>query len=202
MTVDPQEPFETTAFQPPETQPVVVSAPRQRPRSRASSTLNIALVAAFLVAVAGVAFAVGRGTAPAAATGTALNGRPGAFGNGNGANGGGGGQFQNGGGPGAGGFGGGATGLSIEGTVTALDAGTVTIKTSAGATIQLSINGDTAYHQQAAANSADVKTGSTIVVRVDGFRGGFGRPGASASPGASGGAPTPAVTATDITIVP
>jgi hypothetical protein len=190
MTVDPQGPFGADpTFEPPEAEPVVVRA--ARPRSRSAAILNIALAAAFLVAVGGVAFAIGRGTAPAAATAAGLNGRTGGFGNG-----GAGGEFRNGGG---GGFGGGATGLTIQGTVTSLDANTVTIKTSGGATLQLSINGDTTYHQQAPASSSDVTTGSTVIVRVNGFGGGFGRPGASPAPS---GAPASSATATDITIVP
>ena len=197
MTVDPQGPLGADpTFEPPQAEPVVVRA--ARPRSRSAAILNIALAAAFLVAVAGVAFAIGRGTAPAAATAAGLNGRTGGFGNG-----GAGGEFRNGGngggGFGGGGFGGGAAGLTIQGTVTSLDANTVTIKTSGGATLQLSINGDTTYHQQAPASSSDVSTGSTVIVRVNGFGGGFGRPGASPAPS---GAPASSATATDITIVP
>ncbi|HEV8547092.1 MAG TPA: hypothetical protein VGQ64_12420 [Candidatus Limnocylindrales bacterium] len=194
MTVDSNQPFDADpTFEPPEAEPVVVRT--TRPRTRSAAILNVALAAAFLVAVAGVAFAIGRGTAPAAAGAGGLTGRPGGFGNGGAA-----GEFRNGGGGGAaGGFGGGATGLTIEGTVTSLDADTLTIKTSSGATLELSINGDTTYHQQAAASSDEVQTGSTVVVSVNGLGGGFGRPGAS--PGASA-APASSATATDITIVP
>ena len=63
-----------------------------------------------------------------------------------------------------------------------------------------STNGDTTYHQQAAATSSDVQTGSTVKVQVNGFRGGrFGGGGANASPAPSG---APQTTATDITVVP
>jgi hypothetical protein len=180
----------------PDLEPLTVAA--VKPRAASSRVLNLALGLAVVIAIAGVAFAVGRGTAPvAAATGT---GRLGA------------GNFPGGiapnasGGPGGfgGGFGGGgATGLSIEGTVTAVDADSVTITTSAGTTIELSIDDGTEYHQQAAAASSDVATGSTVVVQVSGFAGRGGQPGganASAAPSAGTGGPTG--TATDITVVP
>lgn len=166
-----------------------------KPRARSSRVLNLALGVAVLVAIAGAAFAVGRGTAPVAA---ATGGRGGtAFGNG---------PFPSGGipnGANRGVFAGAGAGLSIKGTVTAVDADSVTITTSAGTTIELSINSGTAYHQQAAAAESDVMTGSTVVVQVSGFagRGGqgggaFGSPGPSVSDGTTTG------TATDITVVP
>ena len=166
-----------------------------KPRSRSARVVNLVLALAVGVAVAGVAFAVGRGTAPAAAAGP----RGQFFTNGQGPNGGNG-QGGNGGQGGPGGFAG-AGGLTIQGTVSAVTADSVTIKTAGGAEITVSTSGDTTYHQQAAAASGDVKSGSTVLVRVDGFRGRFGGGGPGASPAPSG-APRTNATATDITVVP
>jgi hypothetical protein len=163
-----------------------------KPRSSSSRAINLVLGLAVVIAIGGVAFAVGRGTAPVSAAAG-----PGGFRNGPLPSG----AIVNGGGPG--GFVGGAAGLSIEGTVTAVDADSVTIETSAGTTIELSIDGSTEYHQQAAADASDVTTGSTVVVQVDGFtgRGGpQGGPNASAAPSQAAGSTTG--TATDITVVP
>jgi len=169
-----------------------------KPRGRSGRIVNVVLAVAVAVAIAGVAFAVGRGTASASsATG---NGRGQFFnGQGNGGTlpGGGGGNGQGNGGPG--GFAG-AGGLTLEGTVSAVDGDSITLKTAAGAEITISTSGDTTYHQQAAATSSDVQTGSTVKVQVNGFRGGrFGGGGANASPAPSG---APQTTATDITVVP
>ena len=169
--------------------PVVISGVQSRGRS--GRVVNLALGAALAIAVAGVAFAVGRGTAPVAA---ATGGR-GAFG-GPGA------SVQPGGQGFRGGFGADSR-LSISGTVTAISADSMTITTSSGATVEVSISGNTTYHQQAAATSADVTTGKTVVVEVAGFggRGGGGGGSAGSSPAPSGGTTT-APTATDITVVP
>ena len=172
-----------------------------KPRGRSGRIVNVVLAVAVAVAIAGVAFAVGRGTA-SASTSTG-NGRGQFFnGQGNGGTfpgGGNGGQGGNGNG-GPGGFAG-AGGLTLEGTVSAVDGDSITLKTAAGAEITISTSGDTTYHQQAAATSSDVKTGSTVLVRVNGFRGGRFGGGANASPAPSG-APRTAATATDITVVP
>ena len=178
-------------------EPVPVVTQGVKPRSRSARIVNLVLALAVGVAVAGVAFAVGRGTAPAAAAGTFPRGQ--FFTNGQGPNGGNG-QGGNGGQGGPGGFAG-AGGLTIEGTVSAVTADSVTIKTAGGAEITVSTSGDTTYHQQAAAASGDVKSGSTVLVRVDGFRGRFGGGGPGASPAPSG-APRTNATATDITVVP
>jgi hypothetical protein len=178
---------------PPDLEPVAELAPVTiagvQPRSRSGRVLNLALGAALAIAVAGVAFAVGRGTAPVSAATGGRNafGGPGA-------------SFQPGGGQGfRGGFGSDSR-LSISGTVTAIGADSMTITTSSGATVEVSINGNTAYHQQSAATSADVSTGKTVVVQVEGF-GGRGGGGPGSSPAPSSGTTT-APTATDITVVP
>lgn len=140
----------------PATQPVrpVVKA------KRSSTLLNAVLGAAVLLAVGGVAFAVGRTTAPAAAA--FPNGGPG------------GGNFP--GGPGASpGFGGngpgggflGAGGVTIEGTVESKTADTLTIRTTGGQTVEVSLPADTTYHAQAAASGGDVQVGATVNVQVD-----------------------------------
>ena len=102
-------------------QPVVPGAPRVQVRARRSSAafLNVILVLAAVVAVGGVAFALGRNTAPVAAAAGRGTGN-GNFGGGNfgnrsfapGASGapGGGGGF-------GGGFLGGAAGFNLSGTV-------------------------------------------------------------------------------------
>ena len=164
-----------------------------QPRSRSSRILNLALAVAVVVAIGGVAFAVGRGTAPAPAATDFGAGAP-RFGNG---------AFPNASGaPNVGGaFGpGGAAGFSIEGTVTAVDADSVTIETAAGQAIELSIDADTEYHQQEAADASDVITGSTVIVQTDGFAGrGQRGPGSSPPPSTGTG---PGATAMEITIVP
>jgi hypothetical protein len=166
-----------------------------KPRSGSARIVNLILALAVGVAVAGVAFAVGRGTAPTAAAGTFPRGQFFTNGQGNGGNGRAAtaarrtGRVA------------GAGGLTIEGTVSAVTADSVTIKTTGGAEITVSTTGDTTYHQQAAAASGDVKSGSTVLVRVDGFRGRFGGGGPGASPAPSG-APRTNATATDITVVP
>jgi hypothetical protein len=174
----------------PELEPVAIAG--VQPRSRSSRILNLALAAAVAVAIGGVAFAVGRGTAPVAATDLGAGGPR--FGNG---------AFPNASGApnGGGAFGaGGAAGLSIEGTVTAVDADSVTIDTAAGQTIELSIDAGTEYHQQEAADASDVTAGTTVIVRTDGFAGrGQGGPGSSAP---LSSATRPGATAIEITVVP
>jgi len=137
-----------------------------------------------------VSFAVGRATAPAAATagtgqvaprdpnaGTAGGGTPASSaplagggnppdasfdlnGNGNGEPGRGPGD---GGGPG--GFRGGA---SIQGTVAATDGKTLTLKLANGATLTIKLDASTKYAQQAAGNASDVAVGKSVIVAVTG----------------------------------
>jgi len=152
--------------------------------------LNLVLVLAAAVAIGGVAFAIGRGTATASTTnGTNGNGRVfgGAFP---------GGSFV----PGAsgaprfgrgGGFGG---GLTVQGTVESVDGDTLTIKTANGDTIKVTTGASTTYHTQTDATAADVQAGKTVQVQIDG---GFtGRPNASATTAA------PVGTAGSVTVIP
>jgi hypothetical protein len=153
--------------------------------------LNVALIGAVALAIAGVAFAAGRLTAPAnVAAGRFPNG--GQFFDGNGQGG------QNGqnrqGGPGTL-FSGGPT---IEGTVESVTATTLTLKTASGQTIQIALDGTTTYHAQTDASASDVTAGGKVLVRVN-LRGGNGANGANGG-SAGGGVTNP--TASDVTVVP
>jgi len=160
-------------------------------RSRGARWLNVALIGAVALAIAGVAFAAGRLTAPASvAAGRFPNG--GQFFDSNGQGG------QNGqnrqGGPGSF-FSGGAT---IEGTVESVTATTLTLKTASGQTIQIALDGTTTYHAQTDASASDVTAGGKVLVRVN-LRGGNGANGANGG-GAGGDVTNP--TASDVTVVP
>ena len=144
-------------------------APARRGPSR---WLNVLLAVAVLVAVGGVSFAVGRATAPtrAAVAGFGNGGNGGFFNGGNPPNGG---TGANG---GAGGFGGRLGGLTVRGTVTSVDAGTITIQPTGGATITVGTDGTTTYHQQVAGAATDVATGKEVIVQLGSFNG-TGTPG-------------------------
>jgi hypothetical protein len=162
------------------------------------------------VAIGGVAFAAGRLTAPVAAAVTGANGQAGTgqgngrFGNGAfpGASGAPGNGFGRGGGLGAGG----AAGVTIEGTVTEVTADHLSIQLASGATVQIPISSTTTYHRQSDATSSDVKSGTSVLVRVQGRFGG-GNGGAAGSPtpsssSAASGAPGGFFgTASDVTVV-
>ena len=169
-------------------------------RDRATQVL---FVVAALVAVAGVAFAIGRVTAPPSAS--AANNTARAFGGGNG-NGFGGFRANASGAPGFGGrgvFAGG--GVGIRGTVESIDANTLTLKLADGSTATVDLTGSTTYHAQAAATSSDIKPGGQVQVQIQVQpRGSFAPGGAAggggeASPGASGATRT--FTATDVMVV-
>jgi hypothetical protein len=177
----------------------VIARPAPAKSSR-GGLLTGALVIAALIAAAGVGFAGGRVTAPAAA---ATN-RGNAFG--------GAGAFPNASGRGNGGaFGGGAFAggnIALDGSVVAVGDGTITIQPTGGTgTVVISVPSTATYHSQGSASSADVAVGTSVQVTVS--RGQFrapdasGAPGAaSASPGANGanGANGFNLTATDITV--
>jgi hypothetical protein len=153
--------------------------------------VNGVLAAAFVILVGGVAFAAGRATAPATTAGAddASNGlldggfRPGD------ANG----QVPV--GPGGladddddaiGRLGPAFGAVSVEGTVRAIDADSMTIELANGSTIEIAIDSGTDYHRRADASASDVSAGTTVIVRLDGLR---LRDGAGATAG-------------DVTIVP
>ena len=162
---------------------------------QSSKLLSLLLGAALGVAVGGVAFAAGRLTAPASAapaTGTARGGNGTGFGGANG--------FVPGasgapGGAGAGGLGAGGLGaggqLTIQGTVLAISDTSISITLASGATIQVPIDSSTTFHGQTAATAADVKTGQTVEIAMNGGFGGFGRGGGQGQSAANPSAPTP-----------
>jgi hypothetical protein len=171
-------------------------APVVVPKKKGGNLTNVLLVVAAVIAIGGVAFAVGRATAPTA-TASGFRGGNGQFPGGQGIapNG----SFAPGQGV-PGGFGGDRA-LTISGTVKSIDGTTMTITTADGTETTVDIT-DTTYHSQAAATAADVKAGSSVAVEVTGFGGFRGRPDASAGPDASGapGAGTGTVKASDVTI--
>lgn len=212
---DRTEPVPTLqpAFQPVAPEPApgpapVPAEPVRRGSSGSSRLLNLALGLAVVVATAGIAFAVGRATAPATVATAGISGRIGA-GVGPGASfdpsgndrdpgglpgsadqpGGSGGRGT--GGRGLGGFGG---GLTITGTVDSMSAESITIKTESGQTVTVGLDGSTTYHQQADAAASDVTPGTTVQLQITG---GF-RPGQNSASGAS----VPLGTAGSVTIVP
>lgn len=201
MTYDPAQTAhpESTGptFQEPAVTPVapVTAGPTkavQPPaKSKGSSAwVNVVLAIAVAVAIGGVAFAIGRSTAPTT-TAAAGNGRPG-FGDGNGG-------FPTGSGaPGLGGaFGGRNGGPTISGTVESIDGSNLTIKTDAGQTVQVTLDGSTTYSTNSAATQSDVTTGATVQVRVAFDGNGFGTgSGNGAAPSGSLG------TANSVTVVP
>ena len=180
-------PLASTVSTPP---PPVIQAAKKGDR-----TFRVLLAVGLLVAVGGVTFAVGRATAPAAAS------TPGGFGNGGFTNGGTGNGGAGAAGLGRGGFGG---GVLVTGTVDSMSGTTMTLKEANGSTVTVNLASATTYHAQAAAIAADVTTGKKVQVQVA-IAGAFGAPGASpeagASPAAGGGNTTRTVTATDVMLV-
>jgi len=170
-------------------------APVAVPKKKGGNLTNILLVVAAAIAIGGIAFAVGRTTAPTVAAG--------GFRGGNG-------QFQGGQGftpngsfaPGQGGGFGGDRALTVSGTVKSIDGTTMTITTANGNETTIDISGTT-YHSQAAATAADVEPGVTVAVQVTGLSGFRGGPDASGAPdanGAPGAGGTGTIKATDVTI--
>ena len=171
------------------------SGPARRAPARRSGSVTALLVISALIALGGVAFAVGRvtstgqsGTGPTSGgvNGAAANDLP-AFGpNASGQP-----DFALGGRDG--GFGGAAT---ISGTVVSVTASSITVQLAGGQTITVATGSSTSYHAQTAATSSDVTQGATVTVKTSGS-GNLPNPGssASASPGTAG-----SLTATDVTI--
>lgn len=185
--------------------PLPVQAQVQAPVVRAKGggmLVNVLLAIALVVAVGGVAFAAGRATAPV----STATGRTGFGGNGGG--------FA--GGPAAsgapGGFGGGgafgAGGISVQGTVTAVSADSITIQTAGGQSVTIPIDAQTTYAQRTPSTASAVTSGSTVVVQVQGGRGAFGNGngngngGQGTGPNASGAPGRTLGPASTITVVP
>ena len=150
-------------------QPVTPGQPvlRVQPRKTGGMWLNVVLGLAALVAVGGIAFAIGRNTAPAASGGNFPGGN---FPGGNfapNASGGFGGAFGRGG------------GFNLSGTVESITGETLTLKTANGQTLEFSLGADTTYSSKTPATAADVKAGSKVEVQLQG--GGNGQPRASAA---------------------
>jgi hypothetical protein len=213
------EPFEV------EPVPVVATVATVAPRKR--NPLDLLLIGAAAVALAGVAFAGGRLTAPVAA---ATTGAGAGAGTGAGAGAGAGrfgpgssfrpdGSFQPGGGlvGGAGGpggaLGGAGTTIALTGSVVSVSSTELILQLTNGSTVTIPIDGSTAFHTQGGASSSDVKTGLKVQVEVSGaIRGPGGAGGAGSTGGAGGTAASPAPSAsagtrqlgpaTSITIIP
>jgi hypothetical protein len=173
--VTPPQGFGPTSFAP--VPLVATTTPR---KNRASAGTALLLVGA-LVAIGGVAFAVGRVTAPAAA---ATTGGFGGAGRGTGTGEGGTGGF------GAGGFGGAGGGrngggVSVTGTVVSVGTSTIQIKLSTGSTMTLNLGTNVTYRDSTTGSASDVTPGATVQI---GFALGAGT-GATASgnPRPSGG---------------
>ena len=179
MAMEPAPPTPTTPVAP--VGPVVVaSRPRQSGRS-----LNVLLARAFAVALGGVAFAVGRSTAPVAAATGRGNGGAGFVPGGSfvpGAN-----------GQGRGGLLGGG-GLTVSGTVESIANGKLTVKLASGDTVSFTLDGSTTYRSATSASATDVAVGDKVDVGVTGGRAAFGGGGATSSA-------APELTARDVTVV-
>jgi hypothetical protein len=191
--------------------PTASAMPIAPPAKRRSSGrwLNVVLAIAACIAIGGVAFAIGRGTASAS---TASGNNRGGFitnGNGNGQRPFG--SFAPGGNGGngfiRGGFGGGG-GITLSGTVESVTADSITIKTANGQTVTIGTGASTTYHTQTPATASDVTTGKTVQVQLgfNGARGnggnGGGANGGNGGPAASGAPAGPLGTADSITVVP
>jgi preprotein translocase subunit YajC len=200
----------------PSAHPLSVKPARSNGRAGAGTIL---LAVGLIVAVGGVAFAVGRVTAPAAAAAGTTRVGGGAYGGILGPNGQPTGSFV----PGADGFRafGGALG-GLTGTVAAITADTLTIQVggASGRTIEVPLSSSTAFHAETPATAGDVTVGAEVTVRVQrdtaaatqggsaqgGQAGGLpqasGSPRAGAAAPGAGGPPGLVVgTATDVTVV-
>ena len=149
------------------------------PKKNRASTGTALLLVGALVAIGGVAFAVGRVTAPTpAATTGGFAGAGRGTGTGEGGTG-----FGA-----AGGFGGaGRTGggVSITGTVVSVSASSIEIKLAAGNTMTLNLSTNVTYRDSTTGSAADVTPGATVQVGLA-LAGGAG-PTASGNPRPSGG---------------
>ncbi len=171
--------------------PVVITQPK-----KSGGWVNLLLGVAAVIAIGGVAFAIGRSTAPASAAtvGTFPGGGNGPVFNV-------GGSFDPNGGPvtGNGRPGGlfGAGGPTIDGKVASISGDTMTITLPSGDTMTVKLDGDTTYHQSTDATASDVAVGDDVAVRVGGGRIQIGDGTAN---GNANGGDTPDLTASDVTV--
>jgi hypothetical protein len=177
-----------------------VGAGPVRGKGGSGMLVNVILAVALVVAVGGVAFAVGRVTAPA----TTASGRTGF-----GANGQGGFQPNASGAPGGGFNGGfGAGNVSIQGTVTSVSADSITIQLAGGQSITIPTNAQTTYRESQASTAAAVTSGATVMVQLPAGRGAFGNGngngngGQGGEPNASGAPGRTLGPASTITVIP
>lgn len=146
------------------------------PVRKSSRTANLLLAIAGLIAIAGMAFAAGRLTAPAATSpgNGGFNGFPtGSFNPG---------AFPGGGAGGPGGIGARLGGVSLDGEVTAVSDDSITIRLENGSTIDVPVDGSTEYRSAAQSTAADVAVGDKVLVQP---RQVTFNPGASPDPAAS-----------------
>jgi len=162
---------------------------RPAPVRRANSVTALLVVSA-MVALGGVAFAVGRVTSTGpSGTGqtTAGNGFPAVAANASGN-------------PNlalAGRTGGLAGAATVSGTVVGVTSSSITVQLASGQTVTVTTGSSTTYHTQTAATSSDVTQGATVSVKTSGSGAvtNAGGAAASASPGTA-----VSLTATDVTI--
>ena len=163
--------------------PVVVAK-----RGGGGRWVNVLLGVAAVIAVGGVAFAIGRSTAPAAATGfvpggMVIDGGPiGSFDP----------NVVPGGGPGGPAMLG--SGPTIQGTVTSVDADSITVKLASGDEMTFALDADTTYHESTATEPGAVKVGDEVAVQADGGRFTVGGDGGQA------GQRSDDLTANDVTV--
>ena len=145
--------------------PVAAAAPVVVSRRRSAGLLNLLLGAAAVIAVGGVAFAIGRSTAPADAVGFVPGpGGPALLQPG--------GSFDPNGGPivRQGGPGGLRAGLTMDGTVTAVDADSVTIQLASGEEVTFDLDAETTFHEATAADASAIAVGDEVAVQASGGR--------------------------------
>ncbi len=177
--IDPPTTPAATDTPTPSLAPVTPTAPSVvRPVRKQSRAGSVALGVAAFVAVAGLAFAGGRLTAPASAA---------TPGGGNGFQRGGGfpfASFAAGGGPpgGAGAFRTQLRSLSLRGQVTTIGSDSITLTLDDGTRVTVPLDSQTTYHDSTSGSASDVTVGSTVSVEpgATSFQ-----PGASLNPAAS-----------------
>ncbi len=194
----PADAAATAAIVPPSPAVPAVQVPPRKPaggraaggRAAGGRWVNVLLGAAALLAVGGVAFAVGRTTAPASAVGFVGDGGPmvirpdGSFDPG---------AAPDGVRPGGPGFLA-AGGLTLEGTVTAVDADSITVRLASGEEQTIQVDDATTYHEATAADPSAVAVGDEVAVQADG-----GRVRIDAG-GGTGSNAAPELTAGDVTV--
>ncbi len=169
-----------------------LEVPTARQRGAMGMLVNVLLGVALVVAVGGVAFAVGRVTVPPTAAprtggfvgGPTASGAPGGF---------------------TGGPGGAAGGVSLQGVVTAVTADSITVELPSGQSLTIPTDAQTTWYQREGATATDVTAGSTVIVQLQAGRGAFngnGNGGQGGGPTASGAPGRTVGPASTVTLVP